>query len=58
MIVCVRHTGELEGGAGGWSPPPLPPKKKKFYLEKRVMYLGGFFSTWFLSMVFYFQLRN
>jgi hypothetical protein len=25
-----------------------------FCLEKRVMYLGGFFGTWFLLMVFYF----
>jgi hypothetical protein len=28
------------------------------YLRKHVMYLGGFFGTWFLPMVFYFWLRN
>jgi hypothetical protein len=29
-----------------------------FCLEKCVMYLGVFFGTWFLPMVFYFWLRN
>ena len=32
--------------------------KRDTYLGKRVMYLGGFFGTWFLPMVFYFRLRN
>jgi hypothetical protein len=59
--------GGVQGGgaprAGG--PGAAPPEKKKFclgkrdtYLGKRVMYLGGFFGTWFLPMVFYFRLRN
>jgi hypothetical protein len=57
------------GGAGGRNPlcgvpGAVPPNfffclgKCDTYLEKRVMYLGGFFGTWFLPMVFYFQLRN
>jgi hypothetical protein len=57
----------LEGGVGGvdaGGQGQCPQKKKFFlgkcdtYLRKHVMYLGGFFSTWFLSMVFYFWLRN
>jgi hypothetical protein len=60
----------LEGCRG--AEPPVrgsggsAPGKKFFfflgkhdtYLGKRVMYLGGFFGTWFLPMVFYFRLRN
>jgi hypothetical protein len=61
--MCRAH----RGGAGGRSPPHGGPRaappifflgKRDTYLDKCVMYLGGFFDTWFLPMVFYFRLRN
>ena len=55
LSVCVDCAGCL--GAA-------PPEKKFYlgkcdtYLEKRVMYLGGFIGTWFFLMAFYFWLSN
>jgi hypothetical protein len=65
--MCRAHRGVRGGGipgppSGGRDPRAeirwQRPQKKKFCLGKRVMYLGGFFGTWFLPMVFYFRLRN
>jgi hypothetical protein len=62
--------GGLEGGArpplGGCrgAEPPMrrsrgsAPKKKKLCLEKRVMYLGGFFGTWFFADGFLFSVKE
>ena len=58
-----------QGGVVGWSPPhgglgavPLNfffcLRKRDTYLEKRVMYLSGFFGTWFLPMVFLFSVKE
>jgi hypothetical protein len=33
----------------------LPKVSSRNLVESFVMYLGGFFGTWFLSMVFYFH---
>jgi hypothetical protein len=68
---CARCARGFEGGAlgpplggeGGNIPPAWgfrgsTPEKKKIFLGKRVTYLGGFSAHDFLSMVFYFQLRN
>jgi hypothetical protein len=41
-----------------------PPQKKLFlgkhdtYLRKRVMYLGGFFGTWFFADGFLFTVKE
>ena len=59
-----EHRGVRGGGArpplGGCNAPDFffYLRKCDTYLGKRVMYLGGFFGTWFLPMVFYFWLRN
>jgi hypothetical protein len=65
MSVCTGRAGGLEGGGAprggfGGAPPKFffCLKKHDTYLGKCVMYLGGFFGTWFLPMVFYFRLRN
>jgi hypothetical protein len=65
--VFERMCRERRGVRGRFVRPPLGgckgspgemPLEKKFYLGKRVMYLGGFFGTWFLSMVFYFSVKE
>jgi hypothetical protein len=59
------HRGVRGGQIPSRGGPGVAPSKIFFclgkrdtYLEKHVMYLGGFFGTWFLPMVFYFRLRN
>jgi hypothetical protein len=59
VVVSERMRQVHKGGVGGRSPPcggqgAVPLEIFFSASRKRVMYLGGFFGTWFLPMVFYF----